>query len=467
MHRTPAPWRSAWRAAHALTSKVSISGMSGLARQAPRMPAEWEPHAGTWIGWPDSPFNWRQQARPAQLAFGAVAEAIAMYEPVTVCTTAASWLSARTQLPQHIRVVELSANDYWLRDTGPTFLVSHPPVDPKAATCLPGCQSPGPATPCPPTTSHTHQGSTWASAYPGLRAALNPPPPNATPAGVGAAAAAAAAGAAGQGPEGTGVIACCWAFNAYGQKYADVGSLDAMIGVRVANVAGLPAVQPNLVLEGGSIHVDGEGTLLTTEECLLHPNRNPNCSKEDIEAQLKRWLGVAKVLWLPKGLYADHDTNGHVDNFACFARPGVVLLAWTDDSSDPQHQISRQALEILQGMTDAAGRTLQVVKLPLPPPLFRTEEECEGLEEDPMASDMYRKPGQRLAASYVNFFIANGAVVMPAFGVLEDEVAKAVLQEQFPGRVVIAVPSREVLLGGGNIHCITCQQPGGVPVGAA
>ncbi|KAJ9514574.1 hypothetical protein QJQ45_016311 [Haematococcus lacustris] len=434
MRRTPAPWRSAWRAAHALTSKVSISGMSGLARQAPRMPAEWEPHAGTWIGWPDNLFNWRQQARPAQLAFGAVAEAIAKYEPVTVCTTAASWLSARTQLPQHIRVVELSANDYWLRDTGPTV---------------------------------------GAGAYPGLRAALTPPPPDATPAGVGPAA-AAAVGAAGQGPEGAGVIACCWAFNAYGQKYSDVGGLDAMIGVRVANVAGLPAVQPSLVLEGGSIHVDGEGTLLTTEECLLHPNRNPNCSKEDIEAQLKRWLGVSKVLWLPRGLYADHDTNGHVDNFACFARPGVVLLAWTDDSSDPQHEISRQALEILQGMTDAAGRTLQVVKLPLPPPLFRTKEECEGLvggytmlEEDPMGSDMYRRPGQRLAASYVNFFIANGAVVMPAFGVPEDEVAKAVLQEQFPGRVVIAVPSREVLLGGGNIHCITCQQPGGVQVGAA
>ena len=165
------------------------------------------------------------------------------------------------------------------------------------------------------------------------------------------------------------------------------------------------------------------------------------------------------MIWLPLGLYADHDTNGHVDNFACFARPGVVLLAWTDDKQDPQHAISNEALAILERERDARGRRLEVIKLPCPPVLSRTQEEYDGLDDE---GKEHRKPGERLAASYVNFYVANGGVVAPAFGgdaASADAEAAKVLRRAFPGREVVQVPTREIVLGGGNIHCITQQQP--------
>jgi agmatine/peptidylarginine deiminase len=206
-------------------------------------------------------------------------------------------------------------------------------------------------------------------------------------------------------------------------------------------------------------HPPKNSTCLTTEECLLHPNRNPSLGKSEVEAALRRHLGVRKVIWLPLGLYADHDTNGHIDNFACFARPGVVLLAWTDDEKDPQHEISTRALEILRREKDARGRDLEIVKLPCPPVLERTQEEYEGLAPE---GREHRAPGERLAASYVNFYVANGGVVAPAFGGAAEEAdarAAEVLRRAFPGREVVQVPTREIVLGGGNIHCITQQQP--------
>jgi agmatine deiminase len=181
--------------------------------------------------------------------------------------------------------------------------------------------------------------------------------------------------------------------------------------------------------------------------------------KREIERALERHLGVRKVVWLPLGLHADHDTNGHVDNFACFARPGVILLAWCDDPADPQHAISRDALAILEGETDARGRRFEVVKLPCPPALERTRAEYEGLDAE---GRRHRAAGERLAASYVNFYVANGGVVAPAFGgaaAAADAAAAEVLRRAFPGREVVQVPTREIVLGGGNIHCITQQQP--------
>eukprot|EP00878_Enallax_costatus_P012150 GHUV01012687.1.p1 GENE.GHUV01012687.1~~GHUV01012687.1.p1 ORF type:complete len:257 (+),score=61.56 GHUV01012687.1:920-1690(+) len=247
-----------------------------------------------------------------------------------------------------------------------------------------------------------------------------------------------------------------WQFNGWGGLYGTY-DFDKIVARKACEAEGLPYISTDFVLEGGSIHVDGEGTLLTTEECLLNRNRNPTLSKQDIEARLKRFLGVSTIIWLPKGLYMDTDTNGHIDNFACFARPGVVLLAWTDDTSDPQYQISQEALQVLEQAVDAKGRKLQVIKLPCPPPMERTQEEWETL--DPNGRE-HREKGGRLAASYVNFFIANGAVIMPAFGIPEaDSRAQKVLQETFPDREVVAIQTREIVLGGGNIHCITQQQP--------
>lgn len=212
----------------------------------------------------------------------------------------------------------------------------------------------------------------------------------------------------------------------------------------------------DFVLEGGSIHVDGEGTLIATEECLLSKGRNPQLSKEQIEEVLKEHLNLEKVIWLKKGIYLD-ETNGHVDNIANFVKPGEIALAWTDDQNDPQYAISKENLDILENATDAKGRKIKVDKLYLPKPITITKEESEGV--DAVDGTLPRTEGERLAASYVNYYTANGGIVFPLFNDPADEKAKATLQALYPDRKVVGVPAREVLLGGGNVHCITQQVP--------
>lgn len=212
----------------------------------------------------------------------------------------------------------------------------------------------------------------------------------------------------------------------------------------------------DFILEGGSIHVDGEGTLITTEECLLSDGRNAQLSKEQIEEVLKEHLNLKKVIWLKRGIYLD-ETNGHVDNITNFVKPGVVALAWTDDKNDPQYEISKENLEILENATDAQGRKIKVVKLYLPKPITITKTESEGV--DAVDGTLPRTEGERLAASYVNYYAANGGIVFPLFGDPADQKAQATLKELYPDRKVVGVPAREVLLGGGNIHCITQQVP--------
>jgi len=210
------------------------------------------------------------------------------------------------------------------------------------------------------------------------------------------------------------------------------------------------------VLEGGAIHVDGEGTLLTTEECLLNRNRNPQLSRHEIEAVLAEHLSVDKVIWLPQGLYND-ETDGHVDNFCCFVRPGEVLLAWTDDPQDPNYPRCQAALRVLEQSRDARGNALTVHKMPIPGPLYASEEECAGV--DAIAGSQPRDPSQRLAGSYVNFLIVNGGIIAPRFDDPRDAEAERILRQLFPEREVVMLSGREILLGGGNIHCITQQQP--------
>lgn len=220
-----------------------------------------------------------------------------------------------------------------------------------------------------------------------------------------------------------------------------------------------PRFPHSMILEGGSIHVDGEGTCLTTEECLLNKNRNPHLTKAEIEDELKAYLGVKKVIWLPHGLFGDDDTNGHIDNMCCFVKPGVVLLSWTDDVSDPQYERSLEAVSVLSNATDAKGRKLEIIKLHVPGPLYMTDEEASGLIQDGEAKP--RPPGTRLAASYLNFYIANGGIITPQFGDQKwDDEAVRVLSLAFPDYEVVRVDgAREIALGGGNIHCITQQQP--------
>ncbi len=250
-----------------------------------------------------------------------------------------------------------------------------------------------------------------------------------------------------------------WIFNAWGGLDGGLyfpWDLDEAVSQKVLEMEGCERYRAPIVLEGGSIHVDGEGTLITTEECLLNPNRNPGLTKNDIEIELKNYLNVSKVIWLERGVYND-ETSGHVDNLCCFLAPGIVLLTWTDDRSDPQYEISLDALQRLAGATDSRGRKFEIHKLHQPEPVTISDEEAHGVTSIPGSKP--RQMGDRMAASYVNFYFCNGGAVIPLFNDPQDQLALDTLQRLLPKRTVVGIPAREILLGGGNIHCITQQQP--------
>lgn len=360
------------------------------------MPAEYEPHYGCILIWPERSDSWQFGGYAARKAFVQIASAIAESEAVTVCAGFSQYNNARQALPPHIRVVEMSSNDSWARDYAPTFVTN---------------------------SAGELRGINWYfNAWGGLHDGLYFP----------------------------------WdKDNAMANKLCDLYGTDVYDA-------------QNFVLEGGSIHVDGEGTALVTENCLLSKGRNPHLSKNEITEKLKSYLGVSKVIWLKYGIYHD-ETNEHVDNICAFVKPGHVVLAWTDDINDPQYAMSKSCLDILSKETDAKGRPLTVHKLHIPQPVCISEEECEGL--DNMDFEPTRTPGERLAASYVNFYISNGAIVMPGFAkpnaedslnksyAVSDKNAYDTLSALFPDRKVIQIYARDILIGGGNIHCITQQIP--------
>ncbi len=255
-----------------------------------------------------------------------------------------------------------------------------------------------------------------------------------------------------------------WSFNAWGGEvdglYAN-WDRDDKVASRFCEMLGKEFYDAApFVLEGGSIHCDGEGTVMVTQSCLLSRGRNPQLTREQIEDKLKEYLGATKVLWLPYGIYND-ETNEHVDNVCAFTAPGEVVLAWTDDESDPQYEMSRADLEYLEKETDAKGRRIRVHKLNIPDhPVLVTEGDLSNYEFEE-GEDM-RDAGERLAASYVNYYYVNGAVLVPQFGgenAESDVRAMKILKELCPGREVIGIDARAILLGGGNIHCITQQIP--------
>jgi len=352
-------------------------------RDGYRMPAEFEPHDGCWMLWPERPDNWRLGGKPAQRAFVAVARAIAGSEPVTVGVSAGQYANARRLLPPAVRVVEMSSNDAWMRDVGPTFVVND-------------------------------RGS---------------------------------------------VRGVDWMFNAWGGLDGGLyfpWDEDQAVARKVLEIEGRDRYRAPFVLEGGAIHVDGQGTLITTEECLLNRNRNPQLTRAQIERLLQRYLGVQTIVWLGRGVYRD-ETDGHVDNLCAFTRPGEVVLTWTDDRRDPQYELSRDAYQRLEQARDARGRRFKVHKLVQPGPLRMTKREAEGV--DAAEGSQPREPGARLAGSYVNFYLGTRRVVVPLLDPKRDGAALRKLQRLFPKREVVGVPAREILLGGGNIHCITQQVP--------
>lgn len=256
-----------------------------------------------------------------------------------------------------------------------------------------------------------------------------------------------------------------WQFNAWGGDfdglYTDYENDDAAAD-RFCAALGVPCIDARpFVLEGGAIHTDGEGTLLVTEACLLSPGRNPQMTKDEIADTLCKCLGADKVIWLPHGIYND-ETNEHIDNMAAFLAPGEIVLAWCDDENDPQYAMSHEAYDVLMRETDAKGRHFTVTKLPVPhKPVCVTEAECAGYTF--AAGEDTREPGERLAASYVNFYFGNDCALVPQFGgeyAADDARAIEILRGCIRGREVVPIPARSILLGGGNIHCITQQIPG-------
>lgn len=229
-----------------------------------------------------------------------------------------------------------------------------------------------------------------------------------------------------------------WGFNAWGMNYTGFAA-DARLARRILAEAGAQRFVGPMILEGGAISVDGEGTVLTTEQCLLNPNRNPHLTKADIEAILGAYLGAEKVLWLKQGLEND-ETDGHVDEVAAFTAPGRVVVLESRDPADPNTAVLAENIAILRSATDARGRPLEVLTLPQP-------------------SLRRHGPHGRLTLSYANFYIANGGVIVPAYDDPMDREAERVLRHAFPDREVVMVPALAIAAGGGNIHCITQQEP--------
>lgn len=231
---------------------------------------------------------------------------------------------------------------------------------------------------------------------------------------------------------------------------------DDKVAQKVCELEGIDSYRTDgFVLEGGSIHVDGEGTLLTTQMCLLSEGRNPNMSREEIEKKLGDYLNIDKIIWIKDGI-DPYETNGHIDDVACFVAPSQVACIWTDDTENPFYKVAKEAYEILSEAVDAKGRKLKVHKLCLTkkPVLLQGADTIESVK-----GTKPRKNGDICCASYMNFLIVNGGVIVPQYDDENDSLALEQISHMFPNRKVVGVPTKEIAFGGGNIHCITQHQP--------
>lgn len=358
------------------------------------------------VGWPSRPDTWRCGGRAAQLNIIQLIDNILKYSSESILLAAdphcvddviqqVSNAITHKKQSQRIFPFPVPADDCWFRDTGPLF-VRYPPDHPNGRSV--------------PNLPH----------------------------------------------------AMCFRFNAWGGAISGCYTpydQDEQFSARLSTHLGLPSRKIDFILEGGSIHVDGQGTAIVTEQCLLNANRNPTFSKADIEEVLGDHLGITELIWLPQGLAHDVDTDGHVDNIAVFIRRGHVLLAWSDEG--PNASRCAAALQILSQATDAQGCRLTVHKVHQPPPVIRTVEEANGVVAGPHNA-MARVAGERLCASYVNILQTNNAVLVPMFGASqEDERAMEQIRQasQPTTKKFVAIHAREFVLAGGGIHCLTLGIP--------
>jgi agmatine deiminase len=335
------------------------------------MPAEWEPHRGTWLSWPHKEASWPGKFGAVPGIFARMVRLLAEREEVHVNVAGpAMEADVRRLLADegvdvgNVFFHDNPTNDAWCRDHGPIFV---------------------------------HRQSAGKTE----EAILD------------------------------------WGYNAWGGKYPPY-DLDDVIPTRIGRELGIPVYYPGMVLEGGSIDVNGRGTLLTTEACLLNPNRNPQLDREAIEASLRRHLGVRNILWLGDGIAGD-DTDGHIDDLTRFVDPTTVVTVVEEDPADQNYEPLQKNLERLRTMRDQDGTPLRVVTLPMPRPIHQE--------------------GQRLPASYANFYIANGLVLLPTYDPERDAEAQATLQGLIPGRDVVGIDCTDLVWGLGAFHCVTQQWP--------
>jgi agmatine deiminase len=334
--------------------------MSGNVQSGYSFPAEWAPHARTWMAWPARPATWHGGIEAARAVHVEVAKAIAGFEPVTMVCSPGEMAEASLMCGPGIDLVPIPLSDGWMRDIGPTFVTR-----------------------------------------PGGMAGVD------------------------------------WIFNGWGGLHSEFAA-DAEVAAEVLKLKSYPRLAARMVLEGGAFSGDGQGTLLVTEECLLDPRRNPGKSKADLEEVLAYYLGVKSVIWLGHG-YDGDETGGHVDEIACFVKPGTVMLQVTSDPEDPNYLTQHDNLARLRSARDANGQQLEVVEIPQP---ARRE-----------------KDARRLTLSYINFVFANGGLIMPSFGDTCDDTAFRIFSNLFPERKIIQLLADDLVIGGGGMHCITQQEP--------
>jgi agmatine deiminase len=363
------------------------------------MPAEWRTHQATWLSWPKDPETWPGRVPQVENVFLQMMAALAPNETVNLLVDdeeTEQLVHARCTFAgaDNIRFHRIATVDSRIRDYGTNFLVSD-----KLSDKLQFVEEKPRA--------FSAQASDKLR-FVGHNLAYND-----------------------------------WIFNAWGNKYEELKQDDS-IPHRLESFLQVPRFEPGIVIEGGSIEVNGAGCVLTTEQCLLNPNRNPHLSKAEIEQYLKNYLGVAKVLWLGEGIVGD-DTDGHIDDIARFAAEDVIICAVDDNPQDANYELLQDNLKRLQKMTDAHGRAFEIVTLPMPGVLGGASTDKRNLD--------------RLPASYANFYIANNVVLAPVFGHSNDTRALETLQRVFPDRRVVGINCEPLVWGMGTIHCVTQQQP--------
>jgi agmatine deiminase len=336
-----------------------------------RLPAEWEPHAATWIAWPHRRATFLGDFGTIPAFFARFIRLLAACEPVKVIATGAPLAEAQEHLSgvANVECIDIPTNDSWLRDTGPVFLVPRHP-----------------------------EGKVKRVGEP---------------------------------------VAVCWEWNAWGGKYPP-WDRDAQVSRLIAGRLGMAIIAPGVVLEGGAIETDGEGTLLVNHRCVVDPKRNPGLSLDAMEQVLRNRLAVDQVIWLGGELAGD-DTDGHIDQIARFVAPGCIVAARQPDRLDPNHASLAENLRLLESAVDARGRRLDVIPIDIPA--------------------RFAFEGTQLPASHLNFYVANGAVMVPVFGGPTDEPALRTLATCFPARRIVPVDCQELVRGRGALHCITRDQP--------